>query len=229
MKDKKYHYVYKTTNLINGKYYIGVHSSSRVDDGYLGSGTALVKALQKHGEENFKREILEFVDTAEEKWVAEIRYVTLEVVKDPNSYNQAPGGRNWIAAMKRTNDPNLSDHQSKAGRSGAKSYLASMTEEERRGWHSKGGKISAMKTVANKTGIHSDSSKEKKKIAVSAAIKGTIELWHPDAPETVTNRNSQDYMSGWSVRVKPDSDRYKDLLAQGYVQRQSVSDIVRGK
>lgn len=229
MKDKKFHYVYKTTNLINGKYYIGVHSSSHLDDGYLGSGTSLIKALQKYGEENFKREILEFVNTAEEKWIAEIKHVTLDVVKDPNSYNQAPGGRNWIAAMKRANDPSLSAHQSKAGSSGAKSYLASMSEDERREWHRKGGKISAMKTVANKTGIHSDPSKEKKKIAVSAAIKGTIELWHPEAPKTVTNRNSQDYVSGWSVRVKPDSDRHKELLEQGYAQRLPVSKIVGGK
>lgn len=229
MKDKKYHYIYKTTNLVNGKYYIGVHSTDNIDDGYLGSGTALQSAVQKHGQENFVREILEFVDTAEEKWLAEIRYVTLEVVKDPNSYNQAAGGRNWIAAMKRSGDPSFSLHQSKAGKSGAESYMSSLTEEQRRDWHSKGGKASSLKTVLNKTGLHSYESRQKQRLAVSLSLKGTIELWHPDAPATVTNRNSPGYVSGWSVRVKVDSPRYKELLKSGYTQRGTVSKIVGGK
>lgn len=223
MKTKKYHYIYKTINLINDKYYIGVHSTNNLEDGYLGSGTAITEAIQKYGESNFKKEILEFFECPEDKWLAEIKYVTLDVVRDPNSYNQACGGRNWIAAMKRAEDPKLSEHQSKAGKIGAQARLDSMSDEQRKEWHSKGGKISAAKTILNKTGIYSEKSREKQRNAVSQAIKGTVELWHPDAPDEVTNRRFPGYLSGWSVRVKQDSEKYFELLEIGYKQRKPVS------
>lgn len=53
-----YHIVYLTTNLVNNKIYIGVHSTYDLNDDYLGSGFALKKAINKYGKEKFKREIL---------------------------------------------------------------------------------------------------------------------------------------------------------------------------
>ena len=57
-------YIYLTTNLVNGKKYIGQHNGSIKDD-YLGSGVLLVKAIKKYGKENFKKEILEERDITE--------------------------------------------------------------------------------------------------------------------------------------------------------------------
>lgn len=59
-------FVYKTTNLINGKIYIGQHTTENIDDGYLGSGVILQKAFKKYGKENFKREVLKMVDGSKE-------------------------------------------------------------------------------------------------------------------------------------------------------------------
>ena len=50
-------YIYKTTNLINGKIYVG--KSLYLPDGYLGSGLRLSGAIKKYGKNNFRREILE--------------------------------------------------------------------------------------------------------------------------------------------------------------------------
>ena len=63
-----FHIVYKTTNLINGKTYIGKHSTEDLDDGYLGSGKLLLKAVRKHGKENFSREILHTCSSEEEAY-----------------------------------------------------------------------------------------------------------------------------------------------------------------
>ena len=58
-----YHYVYKTINLINNKYYIGVHSTSKLNDKYLGSGQIIKSAILKYGRSNFKLEILKYFET----------------------------------------------------------------------------------------------------------------------------------------------------------------------
>lgn len=45
--DGYYHYVYETTNLINGKKYIGKHSTRRLDDGYIGCGVTSQKSADR--------------------------------------------------------------------------------------------------------------------------------------------------------------------------------------
>lgn len=59
-------FIYKTVNLLNGKIYIGQHTTENIDDGYLGSGVILQKAFKKYGKENFKREVLKMVDGSKE-------------------------------------------------------------------------------------------------------------------------------------------------------------------
>lgn len=60
-----FHTVYKTTNLVNGKYYFGYHKTKNPSDAYLGSGTHVQRAIKKHGRENFKKEVLFIYPDAE--------------------------------------------------------------------------------------------------------------------------------------------------------------------
>lgn len=89
-----YYFIYKTTNKINNKYYIGQHRTEDIDDGYLGSGTVFQKALKKYGKDNFHREILEFADSPESLNELEKRYITMEDIQSDNCYNQMSGGKN---------------------------------------------------------------------------------------------------------------------------------------
>lgn len=89
----KVHYIlYKTENLINGKFYYGVHATNNLRDGYLGSGKILKKAILKYGKENFLRTDLEFFNSMEEAYSREGEVVTEELIKDPNCYNAKLGG-----------------------------------------------------------------------------------------------------------------------------------------
>ena len=86
-EQKKYHFTYRTTNLVNGRYYLGMHSTNRLDDGYLGSGKRLYYELNKYGRNNFKFEILEQFNSREELVEAEISLITEEDVKNSNCLN----------------------------------------------------------------------------------------------------------------------------------------------
>lgn len=88
--------VYKTTNLINNKFYIGVHRQDFhfpiIFDGYLGSGSVLKKAIKKYGEENFKRETLHVFYDSDEAYLKERELVDRELVEDESFYNLCGGG-----------------------------------------------------------------------------------------------------------------------------------------
>ncbi len=81
--------IYKTTNLINGKFYIGRHKTKNLEDGYLGSGRHFLNAVSKHGKENFVREILLHCENEAQMHLAEKIFVVL----DSMSYNIARGGK----------------------------------------------------------------------------------------------------------------------------------------
>jgi group I intron endonuclease len=88
-----FNFVYVTTNLINGKCYVGDHTTNMLNDGYLGSGRPYFKsALKKYGKENFKREILEFFPTKQEAFNAQEKYIIQFNTISPNGYNISPVG-----------------------------------------------------------------------------------------------------------------------------------------
>jgi group I intron endonuclease len=84
--------VYLTTNLISGKQYVGDHILINEDDGYLGSGILINKAINKYGKLNFAREILEKFETKEEAFNAQERYIQQYNTLTPNGYNISPKG-----------------------------------------------------------------------------------------------------------------------------------------
>jgi hypothetical protein len=84
--------VYKTTNLINGKIYVGLHVTSNLEDDYLGSGSQLKLAVKKYGRENFKREYIKICNSPEEMYELEADIVNEDFVKRSDTYNMKTGG-----------------------------------------------------------------------------------------------------------------------------------------
>lgn len=82
--------VYKITNKINQKTYIGVHKTNNLNDSYMGSGVAIKNAIQKYGQENFLKEIL-FITENKELAFAKEKELTVDFFKADN-YNMKLGG-----------------------------------------------------------------------------------------------------------------------------------------
>lgn len=90
-------YIYKTTNLINGKIYIGQHKSDVFDNSYYGSGKLISRVINKYGRENFSCEIIEKcfdkeqMSEAEKFWIDKFQ----SFPKTGIGYNLTPRWRIW--------------------------------------------------------------------------------------------------------------------------------------
>lgn len=99
--------VYLTTNITNGKIYVGVHKTEDPDvfDGYYGNGVSIKDqsklkhpkepfhyALKKYGFKNFKRSTIKVFDTLEKALKLESEIVNDEFIKRKDTYNVALGG-----------------------------------------------------------------------------------------------------------------------------------------
>ena len=84
--------VYKITNLINNKIYVGIHVTSNLEDGYMGSGSLIKRAIKKYGIANFKRENLVIFDNKEDMLKMETEIVNSSFIQSDNTYNMCEGG-----------------------------------------------------------------------------------------------------------------------------------------
>lgn len=87
----KFYIIYLLTNKVNGKMYIGQHGTNNINDGYMGSGIAIRKAIREFGKDNFTKEILCFCKDRYEASEKEIEYIK-EYGTYKNGYNVAKGG-----------------------------------------------------------------------------------------------------------------------------------------
>jgi hypothetical protein len=92
LDSRKYHFIYKTTNLKNNHFYIGMHSTNNLKDGYMGSGDRLRSSIRHYGKENHKFEILEFHESRDLVMKRESEIVSKELLKDPLCMNIMQGG-----------------------------------------------------------------------------------------------------------------------------------------
>lgn len=84
--------IYKITNQIDGKFYIGTHKTKNLNDSYMGSGKYLRYAQDKYGIDSFTKEILFVYSTAAEMYAKEAELVNEEFIATENTYNLKVGG-----------------------------------------------------------------------------------------------------------------------------------------
>lgn len=123
---RKYHYIYKTTCIITNRFYVGMHSTDNLEDGYIGSGKRLWYSINKHGRDNHICEILEFLPDRSSLKIREKQIINEELLMNKLCMNLALGGEGGIST-----------------------HYHNLTENQKIEWHSKGGKKST-ENIKNK-------------------------------------------------------------------------------
>lgn len=98
------HYLYKIINKSNGKIYIGIHSTENVNDGYMGSGSLISKAIEKYGKDNFTKIILKYCDSRDLLVELEKKVVNKKFVDRKDTYNLTVGGSSFKSTWKKSNE-----------------------------------------------------------------------------------------------------------------------------
>lgn len=91
-KEKKFHFIYKTIDTRNNNFYVGMHSTDNLNDGYIGSGTRLKHLIHKHGKDIFTLEILEFLPNRNSLKIREQEIITQDFLLVEKCMNLQPGG-----------------------------------------------------------------------------------------------------------------------------------------
>lgn len=89
--NKKFHYLYKITRF-DGMFYIGVHSTDNLDDGYLGSGIYIKRSVEKYGKDAHSKEILEFCNDRKTLLAREKELVSESLINQDSCMNMRLGG-----------------------------------------------------------------------------------------------------------------------------------------
>ena len=95
-KQKKYHYIYKTTCSVTNKFYVGMHSTDNLEDGYLGSGKRIRYSINKYGKENHIKDILEFLIDRSSLKDREKELVNEEMIQGVFCMNLKEGGEGGL-------------------------------------------------------------------------------------------------------------------------------------
>jgi hypothetical protein len=184
--------IYKTTNILNNKIYIGKHQTENVDDDYFGSGIYLEKDVKKYGKENFKKEILFIFDTESEMNSKEKELVTEDFVKRNDNYNRAIGGEGGAIFKGRKHSEETKRKLSE------KAKKRVVTEETRR-------KISE----ANKKRIVSLETKQK------LSEKAKIRFQNEDSKKNISETLKKKYSNGdISVNVYERTKEHRQKMSE---------------
>ena len=89
---RKYHYIYKISRTFDDRYYIGMHSTENIEDGYFGSGKLITRSIKKHGVDKHVKEIIEYLSDRKSLATREKELVNKELLEDKRCMNLKIGG-----------------------------------------------------------------------------------------------------------------------------------------
>lgn len=176
------HYlIYKISNKLNNKIYVGAHKTNNKNDDYFGSGLLLKRAIEKYGKENFNKEILLECSNEEEMWKNEASIVDAEFVARDDTYNikmGGCGGFDYINKYKKNiyENHNKTENFRKSVSFGVREWWKNRSPEEREEYAQKVAIQSKLYIEKNGNPFlgrkHSDESKDKMRKARLGKVNG---------------------------------------------------------
>ncbi len=118
---RKYHYIYKITCNVTNRYYIGMHSTDNLNDGYMGSGKRLWFSINYHGKNNHTKEILEYLPSRILLKEREKELVNKELISNYLCMNLKEGGDGGFIDEK---------HMMKCSKAGNKAFKEKLEEDK---------------------------------------------------------------------------------------------------
>ena len=97
-----FYIIYKITNQINNKIYIGAHITANIYDDYMGSGKYLQNSIKKYGLASFTKTVLHIFDNITEMFAKEFELVDEAFVSRKDTYNLKLGGQGGWDYINRT-------------------------------------------------------------------------------------------------------------------------------
>lgn len=201
--------IYKTTNLVNGKIYVGKDASDRL--AYLGSGMILRRAITKHGKENFRKEILERCYSLTELAQKEVEWIARLHANDPAiGYNLTEGGNGGDTYS--SLDAERKERRRRELTEAARRYVRSedgrkfLSENSKRVWRQKSHRDLIVKLMTGR------------EIKWADKISASIKEWHKTS--CISEQGKQNIAEASrrrrGIELKPLSDELKRYIIQMY-------------
>lgn len=126
--------IYKVTNKLNDKTYIGKHQTNNPYDNYFGSGKVIKNVIKQYGKENFKKEVLYIFDNEKEMNDKEKEIVNELFISTNKTYNTGLGGEGGphFSGLKHSEETKKKLSEIQKGRKHSEETRKKISESNRR-------------------------------------------------------------------------------------------------
>lgn len=211
-RNHQYHYIYRTVCVITNRYYIGMHSTSNLNDGYLGSGRRLWLSINKYGKLNHHIEILEWLPDRASLKAREFELVNEELLADPMCMNLQVGGGGGFLNI---------EHQLKCSAAGGKTNPVDKVEKAK-------ARMSKENLKRLTEGSHKSWKENYSWLGKSHTLETRDKIGYANSINQIGEKNSQ-FGTKWVVHpitgpIKVKSQEVDDYLKNGYSVGRTLSD-----
>jgi len=198
-----YYLIYETRNKLNGKVYRGAHRTKDPADGYMGSGVALHRAMEKYGRENFETIILEFCETTDEMWERERELVEI----GEHTYNLTLGGKGGFGHIDNSGDKNPMRNPEVAERMVASARANGS-------YHTEAKLNASLRNLQKAT--EANIGKERSNETKAKISSGNQKYWAEN------KERMRDCLASWFMLQSPDGVEYKTNRLEDFCKKQKL-------
>ena len=206
--------IYKVTNLINGKIYIG--QSINDDPKYLGSGIFIKNAIEKYGKDNFVKETIDFTDSIDKLNEKEIYWIEKYNSTDKNiGYNLCSGGKGFKIYHGKSDEQISEIHEnlSKIHKEKWNNMIIKMSEEDLK-------KLSESRSeISKKSWDISDEEYKEKCRRISEGLKNSNFDFKTQLRNYWDNLNEEEIIKINQKRNSSNSEFWKNMSKEDYKKR----------